>query len=68
MEDRLAAGNGAIALLASSLATGCGLGVVILSFTLVSRAHYHPAFSLATTLQSEPPMSSGSRNISSICH
>jgi glycerol uptake facilitator-like aquaporin len=38
MGERLSAGNDAIALLANSLATGCGLAVLILVFAEISGA------------------------------
>lgn len=47
MGERLAQGNGAIALLANSLATGCGLAVLIAIFGPVSGAHFNPWVSLA---------------------
>ena len=47
MGERLAAGNAAIALLANSIATGCGLWVLITIFGLISGAHFNPAVTLA---------------------
>ena len=47
MGERLAGGNVAIALLANSIATGCGLVALILVFGPVSGAHFNPAVSLA---------------------
>ncbi len=55
MGERLAAGNAAIALLANSLATGCGLAVLILIFGPVSGAHFNPVVTLAAVLQGELP-------------
>src|SRR5687768_12376353 len=55
MGERMAAGNAAIALLANSLATGCGLAVLILLFGPVSGAHFNPVVTLATALQKELP-------------
>ena len=45
MGERLAAGNTAVALLANSLATGCGLLVLITILGPVSGAHFNPAVS-----------------------
>jgi glycerol uptake facilitator-like aquaporin len=53
MGERMAAGNAAIALLANSLATGCGLAVLILIFGPISGAHFNPVVTLAATLQGE---------------
>jgi glycerol uptake facilitator-like aquaporin len=47
MGERLAGGNAAIALLANSIATGCGLWVLITLFAPISGAHFNPAVSLA---------------------
>jgi glycerol uptake facilitator-like aquaporin len=47
MGERLAAGNAAIALLANSIATGCGLWVLIAMFQPISGAHFNPAVTLA---------------------
>src|SRR4029453_5102582 len=47
MGERLAAGNAAIALLANSIATGCGLWVLITIFGPISGAHFNPAVTLA---------------------
>jgi glycerol uptake facilitator-like aquaporin len=47
MGERLADGNVAIALLANSIATGCGLWVIIAIFGPVSGAHLNPAVTLA---------------------
>ena len=47
MGERLAAGNAAIALLANSIATGCGLWVLITMFAPVSGAHFNPVVTLA---------------------
>ena len=47
LSRRLAAGNAAIALLANSIATGCGLWVLITIFSPISGAHFNPAVTLA---------------------
>lgn len=47
MGERLAGGNAAIALLANSIATGCGLWVLITMFGPISGAHFNPAVTLA---------------------
>lgn len=51
MGERLAGGNVAIALLANSLATGCGLVVLILVFGPISGAHFNPVVTLADAAQ-----------------
>lgn len=43
MADNLSGGNDAIALLGNTLATACGLVVLILIFSPVSGAHFNPA-------------------------
>ncbi len=53
MGERLAAGNAAIALLANSLATGCGLAVLIAVYLPVSGAHFNPAVTLAMASQGD---------------
>jgi glycerol uptake facilitator-like aquaporin len=52
MGERLAAGNVAIALLANSLATGCGLAALIVTFAPISGAHMNPAVTLALAMAS----------------
>jgi glycerol uptake facilitator-like aquaporin len=48
MGERLAAGNAAAnTLLANSIATGCGLWVLITMFGPISEAHFNPAVTLA---------------------
>jgi len=51
MGERLAAGNIAIALLANTLATGAALVALILTFGLISGAHFNPAVTLADAWQ-----------------
>jgi glycerol uptake facilitator-like aquaporin len=55
MGERLAAGNDAIALLANSLATGCGLFVLITTLAPISGAHFNPAVSLSLAIVREFP-------------
>ena len=55
MGERLAGGNAAIALLANTLATVCGLYVLIEIFGPVSGAHFNPAVSVAMALRGELP-------------
>ena len=55
MGERLAAGNTAIALLANSLATGCGLATLIVIFAPISGAHFNPAVTLAMAIENELP-------------
>ncbi len=50
MGETLAQGNDAIALLASSLATGAGLYALIQTFGPISGAHFNPAVSLVERL------------------
>jgi glycerol uptake facilitator-like aquaporin len=47
MAERLAGGNGAMALLANTIATGAALVALILAFGSVSGAHFNPAVTLA---------------------
>jgi glycerol uptake facilitator-like aquaporin len=51
--ERLAAGNTAIALLANSLATGCGLAALIVTFAPVSGAHMNPIVTLALAMRGD---------------
>jgi glycerol uptake facilitator-like aquaporin/protein-tyrosine-phosphatase len=53
MGERLSGGNGAIALLANSLATGAALVALILAFGPVSGAHFNPAVTLALACRRE---------------
>lgn len=55
MGERLAGGNAAIALLANSIATGCGLWVLITIFGPISGAHFNPAVTLAFATAGEFP-------------
>jgi glycerol uptake facilitator-like aquaporin len=57
MGERLSEGSAAIALLANSIATGCGLAVLILIFGAVSGAHFNPAVTLALASQKAFPWS-----------
>src|SRR5499425_1461896 len=47
MAERLAGGNGAVALLANTMATGAALVALILTFGPISGAHFNPAVTLA---------------------
>jgi glycerol uptake facilitator-like aquaporin len=51
MADRLSGGNQALALLASTLATGAALVALILTFGPVSGAHFNPAVTIADASQ-----------------
>lgn len=51
MGERLAAGNGAIALLANTIATGAALVALILTFGAISGAHLNPAVTLSIALE-----------------
>jgi glycerol uptake facilitator-like aquaporin len=53
MADRLAGGNGALALLCNTIPTGAILVVLITIFAPLSGAHFNPAVSLVFTLRSE---------------
>src|SRR5580704_6764180 len=55
MAAKLAGGNGALALLCNTLATGAILTVLILTFGPVSGAHFHPAVTIAVALRRELP-------------
>ena len=47
MGERLSGGNGAIALLCNSVATGAGLVALILAFARISGAHFNPVITAA---------------------
>jgi glycerol uptake facilitator-like aquaporin len=55
MGERLAGGNTAVALLANSLATGCGLAVLILVLGPISGAHFNPAVTLVAGMDGDLP-------------
>jgi glycerol uptake facilitator-like aquaporin len=53
MAERLAGGNGAVALLCNTIPTGAMLTVLILMFGPLSGAHFNPAVSLAFAIRGE---------------
>jgi glycerol uptake facilitator-like aquaporin len=55
MGERLAGGNGAIALLANAVATGAGLLALILMLGTISGAHFNPVVTLSETWQKNMP-------------
>src|ERR1019366_2440772 len=55
MAQRLAGGNGALALLCNPLPTGAILAVLILVFAPLSGAHFNPIVSLACAVRGELP-------------
>ena len=55
MGERLAAGNGAVALLANSLATGAALVALILTFGPISGAHFNPVVTAAMAWRKQFP-------------
>ncbi|HEY2629130.1 MAG TPA: MIP/aquaporin family protein [Usitatibacter sp.] len=55
MGERLSNGITGIALLANSIATGCGLAVLILVFAPVSGAHFNPAVTLVAAVEGDLP-------------
>jgi glycerol uptake facilitator-like aquaporin len=57
MAQRLAGGNGALALLCNTLPTGAILAVLILVFGPISGAHFNPAVTLAFALRDGLPWS-----------
>jgi glycerol uptake facilitator-like aquaporin len=63
MAQKLAGGNGALALLCNTIPTGAILVVLILIFAPVSGAHFNPAVSLAFALRGELSWSIAARYI-----
>jgi glycerol uptake facilitator-like aquaporin len=63
MAEKLAGGNGALALLCNTLPTGAILAVLILTFGPVSGAHFNPAVSLAMAWRGELPSCDAARYI-----
>jgi glycerol uptake facilitator-like aquaporin len=55
MAERLAGGNGALALLANTIATGAGLVALILTFGGTSGGHFNPAVTIADASQGGLP-------------
>jgi glycerol uptake facilitator-like aquaporin len=55
MAERLANGNGAVALLANTIATGAALVALILAFGPISGAHLNPVVSLADAMEGGLP-------------
>lgn len=55
MGERLAGGNTALALIANSLATGCGLYVLITLLGPISGAHFNPAVTAVFCARGEKP-------------
>ena len=53
MGERLSGGNGAIALLANSVATGAGLYALIVMFGPISGAHFNPVVSAVSLFQGD---------------
>jgi glycerol uptake facilitator-like aquaporin len=54
--ERLASGNGALALLANAIASGAGLAALILMFGAISGAHFNPVVSLSEAWQGNMPV------------
>src|ERR1700755_952126 len=52
MAENLSGGNGALALLANTIATGAALVALILTFGPVSGAHFNPVVSVADVIES----------------
>jgi glycerol uptake facilitator-like aquaporin len=57
MAERLSAGNGAVALLANTIATGAALVALILTFGPISGGHFNPVVSIADALENGMPWS-----------
>lgn len=57
MAERLSGGNNALALLANSIAVGCALFVLILTFGPVSGAHFNPVVTLSAATQNNISLS-----------
>lgn len=55
MGERLSQGNDAIALLANSIATGCGLFALILVLAPISGAHFNPVVTLVAAINGKHP-------------
>src|SRR2546423_14714363 len=55
MAENLSGGNVALALLANTIATGCALVALILTFGPISGAHFNPAVTLADATQGGVP-------------
>ena len=53
MGERLSGGNDGIALFANSVATGCGLFVLILVFARISGAHFNPVVSALARIEGQ---------------
>lgn len=53
MAQKLAGGNGALALLCNTLPTGAILAVLILTFSPISGAHFNPAVSIAFAMRQD---------------
>jgi glycerol uptake facilitator-like aquaporin len=56
MAQKLAGGNGALALLCNTIPTGAILAVLILTFGPLSGAHFNPAVSVAFALRGDLPL------------
>src|SRR4051794_18267132 len=67
MAQRLAGGNGALALLCNTLPTGAILAVLILVFGPISGAHFNPAVTLAFALRAGLPWSTVVYIVAQLC-
>lgn len=63
MGERLAVGNGAIALLANTAATGAILFVLVVSLAPVSGAHFNPAVTLVAVLRRQMTTAVGAQYV-----